>query len=104
MLVESIDHMHETSLVLEEKWSKFQEANLAKQLDYFKSRNNLIKKTQMNMVWTITSLIEIMNMVLKLDKGKKNHLLKKDYHEQWSKDDSKQQEIEQKKIFHIRIK
>lgn len=30
MLVESINHMHETNLVLEEKQSKYQEANLAK--------------------------------------------------------------------------
>jgi Skp family chaperone for outer membrane proteins len=82
MLVESINRMHETNLVLEEKQSKFQKANLAKQLDYFKSKNNLINETQMNMVRTITSLIEIMNMVLKLDKGKKIHLFKKNYHEQ----------------------
>jgi hypothetical protein len=30
MLVESINHMHETNIVLEEKQSKFQEANLEK--------------------------------------------------------------------------
>jgi hypothetical protein len=30
MLVESINHMHETNLVLEEKRSKFQETNLEK--------------------------------------------------------------------------
>jgi propanediol dehydratase small subunit len=99
MLVELIDHMHETNLVLGEKRSKFQKAYSAKQLDYFKCKNKLINDIQMNMVRTITSLNEIMNMVLKRDKGKKIHLLEKNYHER-SKDDSKQQEIElQKKVF-----
>jgi phosphotransferase system HPr-like phosphotransfer protein len=74
--------MHETNLVLGGKQSKFQEAHLAKQLDYFKCKIKLINETQMNMVQTITSLIEIMNMVLKRDKGTKFHLLKKNYHEQ----------------------
>lgn len=64
-----------------------------------------MNEIQMNMVQTITSLIEIMNTVFKRDKGKELHLPKKDYHEQWSKDDSKQQAIKlQKEVFHISIK
>jgi len=62
LLVESIDHMNVTSLVLEDKWTKVQDKILEKQLRYFQTRNEATNCTQMDMVWALNSLIQVMTL------------------------------------------
>ncbi len=53
MLVDSIDQVHETSLILEDKNAKTQETLIYKQLDYFKSKDEEINGTQRILVGAI---------------------------------------------------
>jgi len=53
MLVDSIDQIHETSLILEDKNAKTQETLIYKQLDYFKSKYKEINGTQRILVGAI---------------------------------------------------
>jgi hypothetical protein len=56
VLVDSINKMHETSLLIENKHAKTQERIYDNQLDYFKGRDKLINKTHINIMKTITCL------------------------------------------------
>jgi hypothetical protein len=47
---------------------------LGKNINYFEGRDKELNETQKSMVWVISSLIKVMGMVLKWDKGK-NHIL-----------------------------
>jgi hypothetical protein len=38
-------------------------------LDYYKGKDNIANETQMNMVWAITNLIGVMNLIIKGDKS-----------------------------------
>ncbi len=53
MLVDSIDQIHETILILEDKNAKTQETLIYKQLDYFKSKDEEINGTQRILVGAI---------------------------------------------------
>ncbi len=68
--MDSIQQIHETSLVLKEKESNLQDNIIDKQLDYYKSRNKIANEIQMNMVRAITNLIDIMHLIIKGDKNK----------------------------------
>jgi len=39
-------------------------------LDYYKGRDKIANEIQMNMVWAITNLINVMNLIIKGDKSK----------------------------------
>ncbi len=74
------------------KRSKIQESIIDKQLYYFKSKDKLTNETQMNMVNVITSFINVMSMILKVDKGKEQLFPKQDF-------DDLQKENGQKKMY-----
>jgi hypothetical protein len=69
LLVESIDPCMKQAW-LWKKRSKIQEFIIDKQLDYFKSKDKLSNETQINMVKVITSFIDVMSIILKVDKSK----------------------------------
>jgi len=64
------------------KISKIQKSVIDKQLYYFKSKDKLTKETQMNMVNVITSFINVMSTILKIDKGKEQSFSKQDFNDQ----------------------
>jgi hypothetical protein len=39
-------------------------------LDYYKGKDKIANETQMNMVWAIINLIDVMNLIIKGDKSK----------------------------------
>lgn len=53
MLIDSINQIHKTSLILEDKNAKTQETLIYKQLDYFKSKDEKINGTQRILVGAI---------------------------------------------------
>lgn len=42
-------------------------------LDYYKGRDKIANETQMNMVWAITNLIDVMSLIIKGDKDKQEN-------------------------------
>jgi hypothetical protein len=54
--------MNATSLVLEDKWAKIQELFLEKQLRYFQTQDKATNCTQMDMVWALNNLIQVMTL------------------------------------------
>jgi hypothetical protein len=62
MLLDSIDNMHKSNMIMEEKWYRIQEnwfqiqdTIFEKKLEYYKSKDKIINETEMNMVKVITS-------------------------------------------------
>jgi hypothetical protein len=49
MLVDSINQINATSIVLEEKWAKIQNRLVDKQIEYFKIKDEATNSTQMVM-------------------------------------------------------
>jgi len=65
MLVDSIDQIHETSLILEDKNAKTQETLIYKQLDYFKSKYKEINGTPKDFGWcNIIGLTQVMSSLI----------------------------------------
>jgi hypothetical protein len=64
------------------KRSKIQESIIDKQLNYFKNKDKLTNETQINMVKVITTFIDVMSMILKVDKGKEQLFPKQEYDDQ----------------------
>jgi hypothetical protein len=64
MLVESIDHINATSIVLEEKWTKIQNRLIDKQIEYFKIKDEATNHTQMamgmDMIQALNNLAQLM--------------------------------------------
>ncbi len=73
MLVESLDNMHESSMLMKRGNKKIHENNvkskrpLKKQLKYFESQNKVIDEMNMNKVKVITNLTKIISMVFMKD-------------------------------------
>jgi hypothetical protein len=64
MLVESIDHINATSIVLEEKWTKIQNRLIHKQIEYFKIKDEATNHMQMamgmDMIQAFNNLAQLM--------------------------------------------
>jgi hypothetical protein len=62
LLIDSIDHIYASSLLMEGNYTCMQELLLWKPLKYFKAQSKDIKQNQENMVKVITNLVKVMSM------------------------------------------
>jgi hypothetical protein len=62
LLVDSIDHIHASSLLMEDNYTRKQELLFLKPLKYFKAQGKDIKQNQENMAKVITNLVKAMSM------------------------------------------